>query len=173
MIQCFSSPSIHPFPFSISTVRIGKMSRDKAVLPMLKCHPARPIFCRVLCCLYLLYISQSCSVDISIPIFPLVILFVMLCRSCCLSLSPAVSLSGPGVGFLTQCYGSSLGLGPSCWGLTVLLHHQTSYRPIPSSFFLLSLALWTLAYTNSSSRPFPSACFSHHIYDILCRGNSL
>jgi len=99
MIQCFSSPSIHPFPFSISTVRIGKMSRDKAVLPMLKCHPARPIFCRVLCCLYLLYISQSCSVDISIPIFPLVIFFVMLCRSCWLSLSPAVSLSGPGVGF--------------------------------------------------------------------------
>lgn len=44
MIQCFSSPSIHPFSFSFSTVRIGKMSRDKAVLPMLKCHPARPIF---------------------------------------------------------------------------------------------------------------------------------
>lgn len=95
----------------------------------------------------------------------------MLCRSCCLSLSPAVSLSGPGVGFGDSVLWILPWLRPKLLG-----PHGAAAPPdqLPAHpFIFLPTFPGTLAYTNSSSRPFPSACFSHQIYDILCRGNSL
>lgn len=84
------------------------MSRDKTALPGADMPPswtdARPplvVLPLLLCpshlsCFSLMLISLLMSLPSHLP---LVILSVMLCHSCCLFLSPAVSLSGLGVGF--------------------------------------------------------------------------
>lgn len=74
------------------------MSRDKAALQMQACHPARPIFCLICVCFFITRVHVSLFSRLLSYLF-LVTLFVTLCRSCCLFLSPAVPLSRLGVGF--------------------------------------------------------------------------
>ena len=118
-----------------------------------------PLLCPShLSCFSLMFISLLMSLPSHLP---LVTLSVMLCHSCCLFLSPAVSLSGLGVGFgdsvlwilpwlrpkLLGPHGAAASPGP------LPAHPFLFYfLPFPSSF----PGTWTSAKSSSSSRPFPS-----------------
>lgn len=123
----------------------------------------------------LVLISHSFSV-VSLPVPPLVTLFVILCHSCCIfavSLClPAVSLSGLGVGFGDSVPWILPWLRPK-----LLRPHGAAAPPglLPAHpflftfFLLLSLALGL----RPTPPPSQSLYVSLSICNILFRGNSL
>lgn len=165
------------------------MSRDKTALPGADMPPswtdARPplvVLPLLLCpshlsCFSLMLISLLMSLPSHLP---LVILSVMLCHSCCLFLSPAVSLSGLGVGFGDSVLWILPWLRPKLLG-----PHGAAASPGPlpahpfllfffSPFLLLFLALelWPTPTPPPDLSP-PCVSYAPSICHILFRGNSL